>query len=264
MKQPELGNKISELRNTKGITQKELSEACNVDIRTIQRIESGEVVPRMSTLKLIATTLEYDYNLFNGNEQVNHINGSAYLNTILLISFIVGIIYFVNFLLYSRLIPAIDIEFHNNFYIVFSLIHVFSGVLFYFGFYEVIKLQHNRILQVAIIISIISIPLFVMLELIVRTMMYPFTLHLLKLLVIIIGINGFIFGAGLMIAKGRFVVLYKIAGILQFLCSPMFIIQIPVVQWIGLWLAVPFILLLLTIIFLEYRDLKYTNQYAEQ
>lgn len=36
MKQPELGIKIGEIRNQRSITQKELSESCNIDIRMHQ------------------------------------------------------------------------------------------------------------------------------------------------------------------------------------------------------------------------------------
>ena len=43
MKQPELGQKLIELRQQRNMTQEELVEACNVSVRTIQRIESGEV-----------------------------------------------------------------------------------------------------------------------------------------------------------------------------------------------------------------------------
>jgi transcriptional regulator with XRE-family HTH domain len=43
MKQPELGRKIAELRKAKGLTQEELVEKCNIRVRTLQRIESGEV-----------------------------------------------------------------------------------------------------------------------------------------------------------------------------------------------------------------------------
>ena len=53
MKQPELGKKISDLRKEKGLTQEELVDLCNINVRTIQRIESGEVTPRSYTLKTI-------------------------------------------------------------------------------------------------------------------------------------------------------------------------------------------------------------------
>ena len=61
MKQPKLGKKISELRKEKGLTQEELIEKCNVSIRTIQRIEAGEVTPRSYTLKAIFEALDYNF-----------------------------------------------------------------------------------------------------------------------------------------------------------------------------------------------------------
>ena len=60
MKQPQLGEKILELRLAKGLTQTELAEKCNLSLRTIQRIESTEVTPRSYTLKLIFEVLDFD------------------------------------------------------------------------------------------------------------------------------------------------------------------------------------------------------------
>ncbi len=57
MKQPELGKRISELRKSKGLTQEELVEKCNINVRTIQRIEAGEVSPRSYTVKAILDAL---------------------------------------------------------------------------------------------------------------------------------------------------------------------------------------------------------------
>jgi transcriptional regulator with XRE-family HTH domain len=61
MKQPELGKKILELRLLKGFTQNELADQCNLSIRTIQRIELGEVMPRSFTIKAIFSVLKYDF-----------------------------------------------------------------------------------------------------------------------------------------------------------------------------------------------------------
>src|SRR5690606_18102453 len=61
MKQPELGLKIVELRKAKGLTQEELVERCNINVRTIQRIEAGEVTPRSYTIKSIMAALGYDF-----------------------------------------------------------------------------------------------------------------------------------------------------------------------------------------------------------
>jgi transcriptional regulator with XRE-family HTH domain len=60
MKQPELGRKIVELRKAKGMTQEELVEKCNISVRTIQRIETGDVTPRSYTIKTILSALDYE------------------------------------------------------------------------------------------------------------------------------------------------------------------------------------------------------------
>lgn len=60
MRQPDLGKKLSELRKAKGLTQEELVEKCNISVRTIQRIENGDVTPRMYTIKTILAALDHD------------------------------------------------------------------------------------------------------------------------------------------------------------------------------------------------------------
>jgi DNA-binding XRE family transcriptional regulator len=65
MKQPELGKKILELRKQKGFTQEELVAQCNINVRTIQRIEAADVSPRSYTVKAILEVLGFDYkNIF--------------------------------------------------------------------------------------------------------------------------------------------------------------------------------------------------------
>lgn len=58
MKQPELGKVIQQRRLSKGMTQEELVERCNINVRTIQRIEAGEVTPRAYTVRTIMEVLE--------------------------------------------------------------------------------------------------------------------------------------------------------------------------------------------------------------
>lgn len=48
---------VKEGRLSKGYTQKELSERSNISIRSIQRIENGEIIPRSYTLKTIAEVI---------------------------------------------------------------------------------------------------------------------------------------------------------------------------------------------------------------
>ena len=61
MNQPDLGLKVTELRQTIGFTQEQLAEKCEVSARTIQRIESGEVDPRAYTLQCLSETLDFDF-----------------------------------------------------------------------------------------------------------------------------------------------------------------------------------------------------------
>jgi uncharacterized Tic20 family protein/DNA-binding Xre family transcriptional regulator len=61
MNQPDLGIRVAELRQQKGLTQEQLAERCEVSARTIQRIESGEVDPRAYTLQCLGAVLEFDF-----------------------------------------------------------------------------------------------------------------------------------------------------------------------------------------------------------
>lgn len=62
-----LGLKIKELRTQQGITQETLSGICDVDIRTIQRIEKGQQNITMKILFSIADALAIE-----PNELVKH------------------------------------------------------------------------------------------------------------------------------------------------------------------------------------------------
>jgi len=69
MNQPQLGLKVVELRQQKGLTQEHLAELCEVSARTIQRIESGEVDPRAYTLHCLGEALEFDFGEENTNNE---------------------------------------------------------------------------------------------------------------------------------------------------------------------------------------------------
>lgn len=56
-----LNERISKTRKEKGLTQAELADLANITTRTIQRIESGESIPRSFTIKAIAKALELPY-----------------------------------------------------------------------------------------------------------------------------------------------------------------------------------------------------------
>jgi transcriptional regulator with XRE-family HTH domain len=82
MKQPELGKKISELRKAKGLTQEELVEKCNISVRTIQRIETGEVTPRSYTVKTILAALDYDLDIISAQDKATANSFSDWLRNL--------------------------------------------------------------------------------------------------------------------------------------------------------------------------------------
>lgn len=81
MEQPELGKKILQLRLSKGLTQSELAEKCNLSIRTIQRIELAEVTPRSFTIKTIFSNLEHDF--YNSGAVSQNVKTSTFRDAIL-------------------------------------------------------------------------------------------------------------------------------------------------------------------------------------
>jgi transcriptional regulator with XRE-family HTH domain len=112
MKQPDLGRKISELRKAKGLTQEELVEKCNISVRTLQRIETGEVTPRSYTIKTILAALDYDLSTIAENDytllqstfrrlkqylflDVDMITSPDHIMRQLNIAWILGIVYFL-------------------------------------------------------------------------------------------------------------------------------------------------------------------------
>lgn len=63
-----LHDRIISARQQKGFTQEELADLSGLSVRTIQRIENGESVPRSYTLRMIANALGKDYEDLVKNE----------------------------------------------------------------------------------------------------------------------------------------------------------------------------------------------------
>ncbi len=171
MKQPALGIKISELRKSKGLTQEELVEQCNISVRTIQRIEAGEVTPRSYTIKTILSALDYDLSKIQTENSsitqefkklllldVDDSKEADFLTHQLSISWISGIVYFV--LGFGEF--AMDFFRHfqgemitnNIVYTVIKLIILISIILFYRGFILTGKLFKNYLLRITAFIFV--------------------------------------------------------------------------------------------------------------
>jgi transcriptional regulator with XRE-family HTH domain len=78
-----LGDKILEIRKRKGLTQEELSDRAKINLRTLQRIEKGETVPRGNTLKMLCSVLEInledilDYGKTEDNKYIRYFHLSV-------------------------------------------------------------------------------------------------------------------------------------------------------------------------------------------
>lgn len=62
-----LPEKIINVRRTRGLTQEELAQKAHLAIRTVQRIENGQSIPRMYTLRAIADALDLPYSEIDPN-----------------------------------------------------------------------------------------------------------------------------------------------------------------------------------------------------
>ena len=58
---------IKERRIKKGTTQQQLADDCGITLRTIQRIENGEVKPSLHSLNTISKVLEADLSSLSQN-----------------------------------------------------------------------------------------------------------------------------------------------------------------------------------------------------
>jgi transcriptional regulator with XRE-family HTH domain len=66
-----IGEKIITLRKIKGLSQEKLSEKASINLRTVQRIETGTTTPRGDTLQLIADALGEPIENFSDASSVN-------------------------------------------------------------------------------------------------------------------------------------------------------------------------------------------------
>ena len=141
MQQPELGKRLTALRKEKNLTQAELVEKSHVSVRTIQRIEAGEVLPRMSTIKILLEALGETYESFSPKppqimETQKSILPNINRNT-LLVAALAGAVYLVAEIILGALDIAWITSDHrwdfrmNTIYIGLTVVMVISFALFY-------------------------------------------------------------------------------------------------------------------------------------
>jgi transcriptional regulator with XRE-family HTH domain len=175
MKQPELGRRILELRKAKGLTQEELVEKCNISVRTLQRIEVGEVTPRSYTIKTILAALDYDVSTVSVADddsaksamgivrkyvllETDDAASMGFINSQLSIAWISGVLYFL-LGLFEGAAEALrgDTPLDNpGFYIALKLAVLVTFVLFQRGFVILGELFDNYLLRIMSFVLIVG------------------------------------------------------------------------------------------------------------
>lgn len=72
MNSSDIGKKVAELRKQKGYSQDGLAYLCKMNVRSIQRIEAGNVQPRPYTLKVLSEVLDFKFEYENNRTAKKH------------------------------------------------------------------------------------------------------------------------------------------------------------------------------------------------
>jgi len=268
MKQPELGRKISEIRTAKGLTQEELVEKCNISVRTIQRIEAGEVTPRSYTIKTILAALDYD--LIKISDKENNFSDSLigwikrfmlidididkpsdFLIKQLNIAWIFGIIYFIIGFFEGAadyfLFKEDKMIYSSVIYVAIKLISIITFAFFQRGFIMIGGLFRNYLLKIMSFVMIIAIVMlngYDIISIFYDSIEGEFVAGTSALT---FGIIGIIYGISLLRLKQPVGRMSKYAGLLEII-GGCFLLTV-ILAFVGLVIYIPAVLLEIIIIF---------------
>ncbi len=227
MQQPELGRRLTALRKEKNLTQEDLVEKSHVSVRTIQRIEAGEVLPRAITVKILLEALGESYESFsNKQNQVMETQRSTLPTTnrnTLLIAVLAGSVYLISEIILGTMDIAWLIKDGRNWgfqmnaaYIGLTVLMVISYALFARGFVALSTLFENVLLKVAaylLVVATLAKGIVDVSSLSVEDMeniWMPYTV-----LAVVTGALSIVFGISLLRLQDSMGVLARIAGILE-------------------------------------------------
>lgn len=263
MKQPELGQKIQDLRKQKGLTQEELVEKCNINVRTIQRIEAGEVTPRPYTIKTILGALGYDF------ESINHSASDLEHQLIaperihftiktLTLACVFGGIYFLLgfpefYADWSRLTDR-EIPYPTGIYILLKICTLISVVFFFKGFLLLGNLFQNTLLKFSSLVLIVfSAVLYIHDMLSVFMELIPEE-YFIGAMSMSFGAIGILFGIGIIKLGKQLGNTALAAGVFEIVVSLFFFTII--LAWLGYILMIPLILLEIILLYKALQVIK--------
>ena len=242
MKQPELGKKLAEFRNKSGLTQEQLSEKTKINIRTIQRIELGEVTPRSYTLQIIVEALGRDFSEVNGDRE----HFSVDRPEILKVAAVAGIAGAINTIILLITIVLRDVYGIRPVIHIIAIVYIISillTVLLNRGIIRLGKIFNNQYL---VITGFAGIFLTLFCNIAQITWLYDTTLMvkiIAKIFLVMTAVNGIFYGVGLLILKRYLNDLALIAGSLMIFGSVLLIIPVGMAELAGLVILIPFLLL---------------------
>lgn len=153
MQQPDLGVLLITLRKKRNLTQEELVEKSHVSVRTIQRIEAGEVLPRLSTVKILLEALGEDYESFLTKQNMETKNPLNTQRNTLMTAVVAGAVYLVC----QIILGAMDISWFtgdrnwgfqtNAIFTGLTVLMVVSYILFTRGFIVLSQVFENSLLK---------------------------------------------------------------------------------------------------------------------
>lgn len=228
--QPELGKRILALRKALDMTQEELKNKCHVSVRTIQRIESGIVTPRLATIKILIEALGEnpgDWQSPNTSKKYGNFIQELFLINLaedgLKRSFqpawISGVVYLLLFMINVGLtsLPT-DNPLHSPLSLIpINILMIISFAGFIRGYIALAKLFEVHLLKISSYLSLVfvAIALFVDILEISFVSMEPFSGVASFFTLILIGASALLFGLALLRLQDGMGRISKIAGRLE-------------------------------------------------
>lgn len=251
MKQPELGKKILELRKQKGFTQEELVEKCNINVRTIQRIEAGDVTPRSFTIKTILEALGVDTSLFfrTSIHEEDSIQLSEQQKKILSAAWISGI-FLTIFAIIGAIVESYLVSYYGGFTdgffprVAWNIPFLISLFFFLRGYKSLGSLFQNRTLETATYVYfIIEVVMFIIAIIMSVFMFEESIVEILSGIVIamLFGVSEIIMGVGVFKLKDHLGPFAQVIGISKMVVGAMLITVL--LAPVGAILAIPILIL---------------------
>lgn len=264
MKQPHLGKRIADLRQQKNLTQEDLVDKCNINVRTIQRIESGEVTPRPSTLKIIVEALDENFDeLFSTDQPTSWWRSLLVLDEdlshrkikqILQTAWIAGLIYFALGLVeaaadYIFLEESFLSVSEQAFYIVTKTGVLVAYAFFMRGFIGIGKAYDNYLLKISSYLMVICYIIVIAIDNfhVIRPMEEALYLFIQSGAALTFGALGIILAIGFMRLRSALGLITVVAGVFELIIALLFLTIIG--SFIALLLLIPSVIIEIVILY---------------